>query len=423
MQCEAGQFSEDSNKHAQTDNGTHQTPSNLSINFQASSGQLLARLQVLRPQPIPNALCGAPIDRAPPFGTGPPQAEALSSLKRAVANSAHLPPRTFSDKSPSPLPNILSFLFSPPSTAACNSLLFGCGLAAVPRQTPCRTSPRRPPFLRREIYVFNKGPAPVVLCPWEGRGRALPPRGGAASSPSSNRHVKCVVQTLARGAPVQHPGPLDLQHSIGRRALLPLVGSCALSSPIRGLHYCGLETRAMGFLFVLDTKKWDSASSPCVFLCLKRDVHKTNMLGGAAITRRRSDESPTHRCSYPTKGRASTRTRNTISTHHGIISQCWHNGPPYSATTPEPLLPVHARPLPNTTTPEPLAQPLSIPFFYLTRSQTKSLVLAGQISVPQETPIASIARVGVPVQLLRCWGYLLPALTSPRVKHVLRHRS
>ncbi|EEU36568.1 uncharacterized protein NECHADRAFT_81292 [Fusarium vanettenii 77-13-4] len=182
--CEAGRFSEDSNKHAQTDNGTRQTASNPSVNFQAYTGHNSARLQLLRSQQIPNVLCGVPIDRAPPFGTGPPQAEALFSLKRAVANSAHLPPRTSSDKSPSHLPNILSFLFSPPSTAACNSLLFGYGLPAVPRQTSRRTSPRRPPFLRREIWVFNKGPAPVVLCPWEGRGRALPPSGGAASSPS-----------------------------------------------------------------------------------------------------------------------------------------------------------------------------------------------------------------------------------------------
>lgn len=85
-------------------------------------------------------------------------------------------------KAPSPLPSILSFLFSPPSTAACNNLLFGCGLLAVPRQTPRRTSPRRPPFHHREMW--GVGPC----------SRGVVSMGGTGQGPSTKRGGRLLTE-------------------------------------------------------------------------------------------------------------------------------------------------------------------------------------------------------------------------------------
>jgi hypothetical protein len=191
MQCQAEQFGKDSDKHAQTNNGTCQTASYLSIDFQASACHYVVRLQLLRRQQIPNALCGVPIDRAPPFGTGP-QAEALSSLERAVANSTHLLPRAFSDKSPLSPPQHPFVLLS----SINSSLQQPPFLLRPPGRPPANPSSHfseaAPPPPQGNLGV-QQGPCSRGVVSMEGRGRALPPSGGAASSPSSHWYCEFLL--------------------------------------------------------------------------------------------------------------------------------------------------------------------------------------------------------------------------------------
>ena len=121
-----------------------QTATYLPIDFQAPTCHQVTRLQLLRPQQIPNVLCGVSIDRAPPFGTGP-QAEALSSLERVVANSAHLPPPASSDK------NLLSPPQHPfvPLLSSINSSL---------QQPPFRLRPPGRPPTNPSSHFSEAGP-------------------------------------------------------------------------------------------------------------------------------------------------------------------------------------------------------------------------------------------------------------------------
>lgn len=160
-----------------------QTATYLPIDFQAPTCHQVTHLQLLRPQQIPNVLCGVSIDRAPPFGTRP-QAEALSSLGRVVANSTHLPPPASSDK------NLLSPPQHPfvPLLSSINSSLqqppFRLRPPGRPPTNPSSHFSEVAPLLLSENMGVQQGPC----------SRGVVSMGGTGQGPSTKRGGRLLAE-------------------------------------------------------------------------------------------------------------------------------------------------------------------------------------------------------------------------------------